>query len=111
MDNEDFNFDWEGLECDILQSISMKALKNAFELCAPNEVTNLGILGPQTHLGIAALPFVGVRELGRISHTELCKHTKTHKIIAKYISKYILHCRKLIIFVSTTLIYLFVLVY
>ena len=45
MDNEDFNFDWEGLECDILQSISMKALKNAFELCAPNEVTNLGILG------------------------------------------------------------------
>ena len=45
MDNEDFNFDWEGLECDILQSISMKALKNAFELCAPNEVTNLGIFG------------------------------------------------------------------
>ena len=48
MDNEDFNFDWEGLECDILQSISMKALKNAFELCAPNEVTNLGILGKKT---------------------------------------------------------------
>ena len=48
MDNEDVNFDWEGLECDILQSISMKALKNAFELCAPNEVTNLGILGKKT---------------------------------------------------------------
>ena len=48
MDNEDFNFDWEGLECDILQSISMKALNNAFELCAPNEVTNLGILGKKT---------------------------------------------------------------
>ena len=48
MDNEDFNFDWEGLECDILQSISMKALKNAFELCAPNEVTNLGILAKKT---------------------------------------------------------------
>ena len=45
MDNEDVNLDWEGLECDILQSISMKALKNAFELCAPNAVTNLGILG------------------------------------------------------------------
>ena len=27
MDNEDFDFDWEGLECDILRSISMKALK------------------------------------------------------------------------------------
>jgi len=48
MDNEDVNLDWEGLECDILQSISMKALKNAFELCAPNEVTNLGILGKKT---------------------------------------------------------------
>lgn len=48
MDNEDVNLDWEGLECDILQSISMKALKNAFELCAPNEVTNLGIFGKKT---------------------------------------------------------------
>jgi hypothetical protein len=48
MDNEDVNLDWEGLECDILRSISMKALKNAFELCAPNEVTNLGILGKKT---------------------------------------------------------------
>jgi len=48
MDNEDVNLDWEGLECDILQSISMKALNNAFELCAPNEVTNLGILGKKT---------------------------------------------------------------
>ena len=48
MDNEDVNLDWEGLECDILHSVSMKALKNAFELCAPNEVTNLGILGKKT---------------------------------------------------------------
>ena len=55
MDNEDFNFDWEGLECDILQSISMKALKNAFELCAPNEVTNLGIFGQKKRCFILSL--------------------------------------------------------
>ena len=48
MDNEDVDFDWEGLECDILRSISMKALKNAFEPCAINEVTNLGIFGKKT---------------------------------------------------------------
>ena len=50
MDNEDFDFDWEGLECDILRSISMKALKNAFKPCATNEVTNLGIFGEKTML-------------------------------------------------------------
>ena len=48
MDNEDFDFDWEGLECDIILSISMKALKNASEPCAINEVTNLGIFGKKT---------------------------------------------------------------
>ena len=54
MDNEDVDFDWEGLECDILRSISMKAFKNALELCealelcAINEVTNLGIFGKKT---------------------------------------------------------------
>ena len=55
MDNEDFNFDWEGLECDILQSISMKALKNAFELGAPYEVTNLGIFGKKKRCFILSL--------------------------------------------------------
>ena len=45
MDNEDVDLDWEGLECDILRSISMKAVKNAFEPRAINEVTNLGIFG------------------------------------------------------------------
>ena len=50
MGNEDFDFDWEGLECDILRSISMKALKNAFKPCATNEVTNLGIFGEKTML-------------------------------------------------------------
>ena len=48
MDDEDFNFDWERLECDILRYISMKAFKNSFELCAINEVTNLGIFGNKT---------------------------------------------------------------
>jgi len=50
MDNKDFDFDWEGLKCDILRSISMKALKNAFEPCATNEVMNLGIFGKKTML-------------------------------------------------------------
>ena len=50
MENEDFDFDWEGLECDILRFISMKAFKNAFEPCAINEVTNLGIFGKKTML-------------------------------------------------------------
>ncbi|CAL6325350.1 unnamed protein product [Bathycoccus prasinos] len=45
MDNEDFDFYWEGLECNILRSMAMKALKSAFEPCATNEVTNLGIFG------------------------------------------------------------------
>ena len=48
MDNEDVDLDWEGLECDILRSISMKAVKNAFEPCAINEVTNQGIFGKKT---------------------------------------------------------------
>ena len=50
MVNEDVDLDWEGLECDILRSISMKALKNAFGPCAINEVTNLGIFGKKTLL-------------------------------------------------------------
>jgi len=50
MDNEDVDFDWEGLECNILRSISTKALKNAFEPCAINEVTNLGIFGKKTKM-------------------------------------------------------------
>jgi len=45
MDNGDFDFDGEGLELAVLWSISVKALKNAFEPCATNEVTNLGIFG------------------------------------------------------------------
>ena len=48
--DEDFDYDWEGLECDILRSISMKAFKNAFEPCAINEETNLGICGKETML-------------------------------------------------------------
>ena len=31
MDNEDFNFDWEGLECDILRPILREVLENTFE--------------------------------------------------------------------------------
>ena len=50
MDNKDVDLDWEGLECDILRSISMKALKNAFEPRAINEVTNLGIFGKKRSL-------------------------------------------------------------
>ncbi|CAL6329410.1 unnamed protein product [Bathycoccus prasinos] len=56
MDDEDFNFDWEGLECDILRSILRDVLKNMFEPCATNEVTNLGIFGKKTmhyELGLA----------------------------------------------------------
>ena len=48
MDNGDFDFDGEGLELAVLWSISVKALKNAFEPCATNEVTNLGIFGKKT---------------------------------------------------------------
>ena len=50
MDNGDFDFDGEGLELAVLWSISVKALKNAFEPCATNEVTNLGIFGKKTML-------------------------------------------------------------
>ena len=42
MGKEDFAFDREGLECDILRVISMQVVKNTFEPCAINEVTNLG---------------------------------------------------------------------
>ena len=55
MDNKDFDFDWEGLKCDILRSISMKALKNAFEPRAINEVTNLGIFGKKTKFSFSSL--------------------------------------------------------
>ena len=53
MDAEDVDFDWEGSECDILRSISMKAFNNAFEPCAVNEVTNLGIFGKKTMLSLS----------------------------------------------------------
>ena len=41
MDEGDLDFDWEGLERDILRSISIKVSKNAFEPCGVNEVTYL----------------------------------------------------------------------
>jgi hypothetical protein len=55
MDNEDVDLDWEGLECDILPSISTKVVKNAFEPCAINEVTNLGIFGKKTKFSFSSL--------------------------------------------------------